>query len=179
VRGVVTVDQSLDVTALPEEVARAMSGPGFEDFMTSLVSWFHGQLDPTAAADLDARRALRQDVVLGAWAPLLDLGAEELTAWMADLTRLPPATAYLSLHGTPPADGYQEWLRTRIPGALVEAAPVVTRRPLTLAGRDDGGAGPARRRSRRHRPGPPALRRLGGSRDRRWLSPTRTGILCP
>lgn len=129
VRGVVNVDQRLDVAPLPEQVAQAVRGPGFEEFMTSFFSQFYGQLEPAVAVDLDERRQLRQDVVLGAWAPLLDLGADELTAWMKNITNLPQPTAYLSLHGLPVNEDYATWLRKQIPGAVVEAAPIATHYP--------------------------------------------------
>ncbi|MFI6785532.1 hypothetical protein [Micromonospora sp. NPDC050276] len=35
-------------------------------------------------------------------------------------------TPYLSLRGLPLADDYPDWLRSRLPGALVESAPAVT-----------------------------------------------------
>jgi len=129
VRGVVDVDQRLDVSPLPEQMAQVVRGPGFEDFMRSFFPQVHGDLDPTVAADLEARRQLRQDVLVGAWTPLLDLGALELTAWMRDLTTLPEATPYLSLHGLPVDEDYAPWLRAQIPGALVETAPVTTHYP--------------------------------------------------
>jgi len=129
VRGVVDVDQRLDVAPLPEQVAQTMRGPGFEDFMRSFFRPFYGELDPAVAAELDEHRQLRQDVVAGAWTPLLDLGAPELTAWMRDLTTLPPSTAYLSLHGLPVDEGYATWLRAQIPGAVVETAPAATHYP--------------------------------------------------
>ncbi len=129
VRGVVNVDQRLDVAPLPEPMAQAVRGPGFEDVMRSVFSQVYGQLDPALVADLDEHRRLRQDVVSGAWVPLLDLGAPELTAWMRDLTTLPQPTAYLSLHGLPVDDGYAPWLQSQIPGAVVEAAPDATHYP--------------------------------------------------
>lgn len=72
---------------------------------------------------------LRQDVVLGAWAPLLDLGPDELTAWMAGLMTVPADLPFLSLHGLPVDLGYAEWLRARIPAAVVESAPTATHYP--------------------------------------------------
>lgn len=129
VRGVVDVDQRLDVNPLPGQVSQAVRGPGFEEFVRSLFSQLHGELDPAVAADLEARRRLRQDVLVGAWTPLLDLDAEELTAWMREVMTLPAGTPYLSLHGLPVDEEYATWLRARIPGAVVETAPVVTHYP--------------------------------------------------
>ena len=129
VRGVVNVDQALDVTPLPAEVAEAVRGAGFEGFLTSALAGMYGELDRTVTEQLDERRRVRQDVLLGAWAPLLDLGPEELTAWTKDIMTMPRPTPYLSLHGLPVRDGYEEWLRSRIPGAIVETAPATTHYP--------------------------------------------------
>lgn len=123
VRGVVDVDQTLDATPLPEQVAQAVRGPGFEAFMGSTLAGMYGPLDPALAAELDASRTLRQDVVSAAWEPLLDYSAADLGEFVRDLTTLPAATPFLSLHGLPVREGYADWLRERIPGALVENAP--------------------------------------------------------
>ncbi|WP_406063135.1 hypothetical protein [Micromonospora sp. NBC_00860] len=44
---------------------------------------------------------------------------------------MPPQqpTPYLSLRGLPLADGYPDWLRSRLPCALVKSAPAVTHYP--------------------------------------------------
>lgn len=129
VRGVVDVDQALDVAPLPAEVADAVRGGGFEAFMTGLFAQVGGELDRGVADDLQARRTLRQDVVLGNWAPLLDLGPQELDRWMDAVVRWPQPRPYLSLHGRDPGPGYAAWLGERIPGALVEIAPTATHYP--------------------------------------------------
>ncbi|GIJ46531.1 hypothetical protein Val02_34170 [Virgisporangium aliadipatigenens] len=129
VRGVVNVDQTLDVSPVPAGVAEALRGDGFEDFMTSMFGRVYGDLDPAIAAELGERRTLRQDVLLGAWAPLLTLDAERLAAWLDDLIAAPGPYPYLSLHGLPVSEEYATWLRERIPGALVESTPVVTHYP--------------------------------------------------
>ena len=127
VRGVVDVDQTLDVAPLPASAAEAVRGQDFEAFTTPLFDQLYGQLDPAVAQDLRDRRRVRQDVLLGAWAPLLDLGPEALTRWMDDIT--PTSCPYLSLHGLPHSADYPAWLDERIPGALVEDAPVTTHYP--------------------------------------------------
>jgi pimeloyl-ACP methyl ester carboxylesterase len=123
VRGVVNVDQALRVTPLPAQVAQAVRGEGFAEFMTTVFTRMYGQLDPAVAESLGARRKLRQDVVLGVWAPLLDLEPEELTTFVASLMTMREPAPYLSLHGLPVDDDYAMWLRSRIPGAVVETAP--------------------------------------------------------
>lgn len=129
VRGVVNVDQTLDVAPLKAEVAEAMRGDGFEAFMTAAFARMYGQLDPTIAEVLEARRSLRQDVVLGAWEPLLTLDADSLRRWMNDIVRLSQSVPYLSLHGSRHRADYATWLGERIPGAHVEAAPITTHYP--------------------------------------------------
>jgi pimeloyl-ACP methyl ester carboxylesterase len=129
VRGVVNLDQRLDVTPLPPHAAEVLRGEGFEDFLRSAFARMYGRLDPTVAEDLDERRQIRRDVVLGAWAPLLDLDAEELAAWMRNLTTMHRPAPYLSLHGRPVDGDYASWLRGRIPDAVVETAPVVSHYP--------------------------------------------------
>ena len=129
VRGVVDVDQALDVAPLPAQVADAVRGEGFEAFMTGLFAQVSGELDQGITEDLQERRTLRQDVVLGNWTPLLDLGPEALDQWMDAVVRLPQPRPYLSLHGLDPGPGYAAWLRERIPGALVERTPTATHYP--------------------------------------------------
>ncbi|GIJ76707.1 Pimeloyl-ACP methyl ester carboxylesterase [Micromonospora phaseoli] len=128
-RGVVNIDQTLDVTPLPARMARALRGEGYEDVMAAAFTQMYGQLDPAVAEDLHVRRKVRQDVLLGMWAPLLDLGPQDLTAFMTDLMPTRRPTPYLSLHGLPVPDDYPDWLRSRVPGALVESAPAVTHYP--------------------------------------------------
>ncbi len=49
VRGVVNVDQPLNVTPLPDSVKQAVSGRGFELFMTDLFGQLYGDPDPVIA----------------------------------------------------------------------------------------------------------------------------------
>ena len=129
VRGVVNVDQVLRLTPLPAQVAEAVRGDGFEPFMTAAFAPMYGELDQIIAEDLQARRVLRQDVVLGAWAPLLNLTPQALEEWMDAVIRMPQPRPYLSLHGTDPGEDYPSWLRERIPGAQLERASHATHYP--------------------------------------------------
>ncbi|MBE1489253.1 alpha/beta fold hydrolase [Plantactinospora soyae] len=129
VRGVVNIDQTLNVTPLPGEAAAAVRGPGYQDFLTAGFARMYGQLDPALTEELGRNRRVRQDVLVEVWAPLLDLGSEELTAYIANLTPTGRPTPYLALHGSPVDDAYREWLHARIPGAAVEAAPATTHYP--------------------------------------------------
>lgn len=128
VRGVVNVDQTLNITPLPAQVAEAVRGDGYRQFMTAGFSQMYGELDPALVEELGAKREIRQDVLLDVWAPLLDLSPAELTAFVIALTPDRP-TPYLSIHGLPMDDSYATWLDDRIPGAVVEVAPVVTHYP--------------------------------------------------
>ncbi|MET8092227.1 alpha/beta hydrolase [Micromonospora sp. NPDC005220] len=128
VRGVVNVDQTLNITPLPAPVAEAVRGDGYRQFMTAGFTRMYGELDPAVAGELSERREIRHDVLVDAWAPLLDLSSDELTAFVADLIPARP-TPYLSIHGLPVDDSYARWLDDRIPGAVVEVAPVVTHYP--------------------------------------------------
>jgi pimeloyl-ACP methyl ester carboxylesterase len=129
VRGVVIIDQALDVAPLNAEFAEAVRGEGFEAFMTAAFARMYGELDPRIAEDLQARRSLRQDVLLGAWEPLLTLDADSLDRWMDDIVRPARSRPYLSLHGLHHSADYATWLGERIPGAHVEAAPIATHYP--------------------------------------------------
>jgi pimeloyl-ACP methyl ester carboxylesterase len=129
VRGVVNVDQALHVKPTPAHVAETVRGPGFHEFLTSAFTKMYGQLDPAVAKDLSERRRVRQDVMLEVWEPLLDLRPEQLTVFIANLLPARQSTPYLSLHGLPVDDDYASWLSSRIPGAVVETAPVTTHYP--------------------------------------------------
>jgi pimeloyl-ACP methyl ester carboxylesterase len=128
VRGVVNIDQRLDVTPLPAQVADFVRGPGFYSFTSAFFDPFYGDINPALRARLAAQRTPRRDVIEGAWAPLLDLSAEDLAAWITDL--LPaPETRYLSLHGLPLDEDYATWLHHFLPAAIVERAPATTHYP--------------------------------------------------
>lgn len=128
-RGVVNVDQSLQVGPLPAEIAAAVRGKGFADFVRTFFASLYGELDPALVADIERGRALDQDTFRGFWTPLLDWDADTLAAWSRRTTSLPPDVPYLSLHGTDPGDGYADWLTDRIPAAVAEQTPTRTHYP--------------------------------------------------
>lgn len=129
VRGVVGVDQRLDVSPLPPAVADAVRGSDFDPFIRAMFAPMYGDLDPSIVDEIEQRRTLRQEVVVGAWTPLLELGADELDDWVTKIVTLPPATPYLALHGFDVGDEYAAWLRSRIPGARIEKASTTTHYP--------------------------------------------------
>lgn len=129
VRGVVVVDQTLKVSPLPPELVDTLHGDGFEDFLRGLFAQLRGDLDEAVAAEVEAHRTLHRDVLLGNWAPLLNLDADGLDRWIDGILDLPESLPYLSVHGFDPGEEYAAWLRKRVPNALVEVAPVATHYP--------------------------------------------------
>lgn len=81
-RGVVNVDQSLRVGPLPAEIAIAVQGEGFADFVRTVFASLYGELDPVLVADIERRRTLDQDVFSG-FGPRCLMGT--LTAWQRGL----------------------------------------------------------------------------------------------
>jgi pimeloyl-ACP methyl ester carboxylesterase len=124
VRGVVNIDQSLDVApfaAALQPLAPMLRG---DDFATAVQLAFAGlgvELLPPEERVWAERlhAAARQDVVLGVWGILLDSTPAEVTQVIDGM--LAGITApYLALHGGSPGDGYDAWLRARLPSAIVE-----------------------------------------------------------
>lgn len=114
---------------LPAEIAIAVRGEGFADFVRTVFASLYGELDPVLVADIERRRTLDQDGFSGFWTPLLDWDADTLAAWSRRMTSLPPDVPYLSLHGTDPGGDYADWLADRIPAAVAEQAPKRTHYP--------------------------------------------------
>lgn len=130
--GVVNIDQPLRVDGFQAALQASedvLRGEGFAEFMGGLFGSFYGELSPHIASTLTEARSVEQDVVLGNWAPLLDLDKEHLDRWVTTFSTLPRETRYLSLHGLDAGPGYAEWLRERMPQAQVETTPRVTHYP--------------------------------------------------
>lgn len=121
-RGVVNVDQSLDLASLQGQLTQvepALRGDGFGDVITALFDGMRGRLGDEEFARLSELRSPRQDVVLGTWSLLLDHSADEVAAAVsatAGAVRVP----YLSLFGIDPGPDYAGWLASLIPAATVE-----------------------------------------------------------
>ena len=82
-RGVVNVDQSIALGDFQELVRGAepmLRSDDFGDVITALFDSMHGALPADEVARISALRQPRQDVVLGVWAPLLELSPDELDA---------------------------------------------------------------------------------------------------
>jgi pimeloyl-ACP methyl ester carboxylesterase len=121
-RAVVNVDQSIALGDLQDLVRSAepmLRGDDFADVLTALFESLQGALPPDEVARIGALRRPEPAVVLGVWAPLLELSRADLDALVAGVAaqvRVP----YLSLHGTDPGADYGAWLVGAIPTATVE-----------------------------------------------------------
>lgn len=121
-RAVVNVDQSLDLGGLQAQVQAAepaLRSDAFGEVMDALFGSMRGQLPDPEAQRLAGIRRYDPDVVLGVWGVMLENGSAELSALVGAMTA-GVDVPYLSLHGIDPGDGYEAWLRERIPTATVE-----------------------------------------------------------
>ena len=126
-RAVVDVDQPLELAGFKDLVAgiRPMlegDEAGFRAAMELVFGMLYGPLPASERERLAALAHPEQDVVLGVWRSVLDLPAEELDA-LVDVGLAELRVPFLSLHGTDPGPEYTEWLRARVPGAVVEVWP--------------------------------------------------------
>lgn len=123
--GVVNVDQSIalgDFQDLVRGVEPMLRSDAFGEVMAGLFDSMHGPLAADEVARLGALRRPAPEVVLGVWAPLLELdraALDALVAEVADAVHVP----YLALHGIDPGAGYAQWLETAIPSAHLEVWP--------------------------------------------------------
>lgn len=121
-RGVVNVDQSLDLVSFQDqlrEVEPVLRGEGFAAVAEQLFTSMQGPLSPAQASWIGGIRTPKQEVLLGVWAPVFDLTADELGGMVDNFARS-VTVPYLAIHGIDPGPGYAEWLTERIPTAEVE-----------------------------------------------------------
>ncbi|MTV24923.1 alpha/beta hydrolase [Nitriliruptoraceae bacterium ZYF776] len=121
-RGVVDVDQSLDLAGLQAQVRELeplLRSPEHHLAIGAVFEALRGPLPADEVTRIEALRAPKQPVVLGVWAPLLDLTTDELDVLVRQVAA-GVQVPYLSLHGTDPGPDYPAWLRERIPTATVE-----------------------------------------------------------
>lgn len=124
-RAVVNVDQGLNLAAMSELVASI--APQLQDpatFHATLAVVFSALdspgLDLTTKAELDhAVAQADQDVVLGIWGPMLG-GPDPAIDALVDEVLGQVRSPYLALHGIDPGPEYPDWLRQRIPQAVIE-----------------------------------------------------------
>ena len=127
VRGVINVDQPLDLAGFQEglrQLQPLLEGDraAFETAISMVFDSMRGPLSADETARIEALRRPRQDVVLAVWTPVLHGSLDELNALvlsMAETIRAP----YLSLHGINPGPDYGDWLKALIPTATVEVWP--------------------------------------------------------
>ncbi|MEV4714006.1 alpha/beta fold hydrolase [Micromonospora sp. NPDC049374] len=95
-----------------------------------VVGHSYGGVVATAyAARFPARGAVTVDQTLDV-KPLPARMAQALRGEnFADVMAMRQPIPFLSLHGLPVTDEYSAWLRSRIPGAVVETSPTVTHYP--------------------------------------------------
>jgi pimeloyl-ACP methyl ester carboxylesterase len=123
--GVVNVDQSIALGGFQDLVRSAepmLRSDAFEGVITALFESMHGPLAADEVARLAALRRPLAEVVLGVWAPLLELDRPALDALVAEVAAA-VHVPYLALHGIDPGDEYAGWLASVIPTATVEVWP--------------------------------------------------------
>ena len=122
-RSVVNVDQSLALADFKDALIAAepaLRDPAsFPFVITALFDSMRGSLSDAESARVAALRRPEQDVVLGIWAAVLELPADEL-ARTVDAAIVGCTSPYVSLFGIDPGEAYEAWLQARIPSASVE-----------------------------------------------------------
>jgi pimeloyl-ACP methyl ester carboxylesterase len=120
VRGVVNIDQSLDLAGMQAQVKTIepmLRGDGFGAVISAMFEQLAGALPEVEQRRIAAIRRPVQQVVLGVWAPLLDLSAEDLVTAVDALVTPAAPYPYLQVQGIDPGADYPGWLRQRVPGA--------------------------------------------------------------
>jgi pimeloyl-ACP methyl ester carboxylesterase len=129
-RSVVNVDQSLQLSAFKEQLVAAEAMLRDPDAFPLVIAGLFDQLvgERLSAVERERISALRrpdQSVVLGVWQLLLQAPVDEVDAAMdaALAGYRASSTAYLSIMGVDPGEGYAAWIAERVPGALTEVWP--------------------------------------------------------
>ena len=123
-RGVLNIDQPVRLGNFQQSL-RAIepmlrgNAAAFRQVIDMVFDSMRGQLDDQEWARLQSLRHADQEVVLGVWATVLDTDAQELDA-MVNALASAIVVPYLSLHGTDPGEGYEEWLKALVADARVE-----------------------------------------------------------
>lgn len=125
-RGVVNVDQSLDLVGFQEQVgaveAQLRDPDAFPLVIDGLFDSMRGAVPDAEWDRISAIRAPRQEVVLGIWTPVLEQTEQELGA-MVDGVLGTVEVPYLAIHGIDPGPEYVGWLQARLAGAQVQVWP--------------------------------------------------------
>jgi pimeloyl-ACP methyl ester carboxylesterase len=128
-RGVVNVDQPLDITAFAELVRSLetrLRGDDFAELWSTFEASFHVELLPSDARELvDSMTHVDRDVVLGYWRQIFELPTPELSALVDDaLAGVRSAELrYTYVSGSAVERSYGSWLTDRLPGVQIVAWP--------------------------------------------------------
>ena len=123
-RGVVNIDQPMrlgDFQAALRSVESMLRGDdaAFQQVMATVFETMRGELDDEKWERLVGLRRADQEVVLGVWAAVLESEAEQLEA-MVNALAAAITVPYLSVHGTDPGAGYDEWLGELVQDVRIE-----------------------------------------------------------
>jgi pimeloyl-ACP methyl ester carboxylesterase len=127
VRGVVNVDQPLDLGGFKELLAPLESSlrgdeATFQSVIHQIFESLYGALPPAERARLASHSHPEQQVVLGIWDLVFTASNVELDRLIR--TACDAITApYLSLHGVDPGPSYAIWLQSVLPAATFEVWP--------------------------------------------------------
>jgi pimeloyl-ACP methyl ester carboxylesterase len=122
VRGVVNIDQSLNLTPMQaglKQQEQLLRSEAFPMVINALFDSLRGQAGDEEWARLSALRSYDPEVVLGIWSVLLDTTPEQLDA-IVDAMVLPITAPYLELNGFDLGSDYTAWLQSKLPRASVE-----------------------------------------------------------
>ncbi|AKU96320.1 putative hydrolase [Labilithrix luteola] len=123
VRGVLNVDQSLQIVGMAQGVRPlkdVLTNGDYVAVVRSVIeSIGYGRLDePARAAHVERLKMLRREVLLGAWHVLLEDSDDVLGEKLSTLSNI--RAPYHALHGNPLPSGYATWLAELIEGATTE-----------------------------------------------------------
>ncbi len=124
VRGVINVDQSLDLAGFQAGLRQLQpllegDADAFRSAISMVFDSMRGPLSSTETVRIEALRLPIQDVVLAVWSPVLQGSLDDLNALVGAMAQAIGAP-YLSLHGIDPGPTYEGWLEALIPTASVE-----------------------------------------------------------
>jgi pimeloyl-ACP methyl ester carboxylesterase len=128
-RGVVNVDQPLDITAFAELVRSLedrLRGPEFPELWGTFEASFHVELLPPEAQQLvRSMTRVRQDVVLGYWGQVFELPTASLNALVDDALAAirDQQLHYTYVSGSAVDPLYEQWLKLRLPDVDVVSFP--------------------------------------------------------
>lgn len=130
VASVTNVDQSLRMGAFKEQLTAAqpmlIDSATFPLVMEALFDQVTGQMLSEGERErISKLRRGEQEVVLGIWELILGSSLDEIEAAVDEALAgySSSSVPYLSLFGSDPGEGYEDWLRARVPGAIVEQWP--------------------------------------------------------